>query len=99
MEKLIEMAPNVARRFVFLLIQTLRTFWATRIFIFIFDMFGFEIPRFPGPQKSGLGLDLDLRVRPAAAPAAGNLVILKSWNFALQELRSKNKVFERLGTS
>ena len=61
MEKLLEMAPNEASRIIFLLIQTLPTFWATRILIlriFIFWIFwiqNFQISRFPDFQKSGLG--------------------------------------------
>ena len=48
----------------FLLIQTLPTFWATRILILIFFYFfdfldskflDFQVPRFPDFQNSGLG--------------------------------------------
>ena len=58
------MATNSARRIIFLLIQTLPTFWATQILIsrtlFFLIFVGFQISRFPGPrfpnfQKSGLG--------------------------------------------
>ena len=58
------MAPNGPRRFLFLLIQTLPPFWAERICILRISIWGFfwdskfldfQVPRFPGPQKSGLG--------------------------------------------
>ena len=55
--KLAQMAPNGARRIVFLLIQTLPTFWATWIWILrisIFEMFwipNFWISRFPDFQN------------------------------------------------
>ena len=61
------MAPNGAGNVFFRLIQTLPTFWAERILIFIFFIFGifldpkfpdFQVPRFPdfrkiGPYSSG----------------------------------------------
>ena len=60
------MAPNGARRMFSLLIQTLPTFWAERIWILrflIFEYFldpkllDFQVPRYPksGPAKLGLG--------------------------------------------
>ena len=52
MKKLAPMGPGVF----FLLIQTLPTFWAERIWILRIFVFGiFLDPKFPNFQKSGLG--------------------------------------------
>ena len=67
-KKWAEMAPNAARSIFFLLIQTLPTFWATRILILIVLIAMscwipnfwisrspyFQIPRFPAPHISKL---------------------------------------------
>ena len=54
MEKWFEMAPNGARRILFLLIQTLPTFWAEQICILRCFMFvGFLNPKFLDFQVSG----------------------------------------------
>ena len=64
MEKLPEIAPNGARRFCFLLVETLPTIWAEHIWIlrivFFLDLLnpkksGSPGSRFPNFQKSGLG--------------------------------------------
>ena len=56
--------PKWGQEDFFLLIQTLPTFWAERILILRILIFwicldskfpDFQVPRFPGPQKSGLG--------------------------------------------
>ena len=54
MENWFEVVPNGARRFCFLLIQTLPTFWATRILILRIFIFGIffdpKFPRFPNSR-------------------------------------------------
>ena len=55
MEKMAWDGPKSGREDFFLLIQTLPTFWAERIWIlitFIFLFFGPQISGFPGPQIS-----------------------------------------------
>ena len=71
-KKIAQMAPNGARRIFSLLIQTLPTFWAERIWILRFFLWGggptfldFQVPRFP---KLGLGR---IGLRPWAGWALG----------------------------
>ena len=65
--------PKWGQEDFFLLIQTLPTFWATRILIlriFIFlDFFGSQISRFPVPP--GLGPGLGPGLRPGLGPGLG----------------------------
>ena len=83
MEKWPEMAPNGAGRICFLLIQTLPTFWAERIWILICFMFlffldptflDFQVPRSPDFQiprfPGAAGPGRTLRSQPDPSPDA-----------------------------
>ena len=61
MEKTPEMAPNGAKKILFLLIQTLPTFWAERILILRIVIFwNFLDPKLPGFQVPDLQISRNL---------------------------------------
>ena len=50
MENLTWNGPEWGRKLFSRLIRILRTFWAARIYLNVFDAFGFQIPKRPSPQ-------------------------------------------------